>query len=59
MVFFKKPTTNRFASLTDSLRGDPNLVEGLLSLMLLEEGKGSGAALLAYMIDEDVERLRI
>ncbi len=45
MVLFKKPTANRFASLTDSLRGDPNLVEGLLSLLL--EEIGSGAALLA------------
>ena len=52
MVFFKKPTANRFASLTDSLNGDPNLAEGLLSLV------GSGAALLAKM-DVDVAMLRV
>ncbi len=53
MVFFKKPTANRFASLTDSLNGDPNLAEGLLS------EDGSGAALLAKVDVVDVAMLRV
>lgn len=30
-MFFRKSTANLFASFTGSLRGEPNLVEGLLS----------------------------
>ena len=48
-VFLRKPIANRLASLTESLRGEPNFVDGLLS------ERSSGAVLLASKEDDDRE----